>query len=141
MCSLTVPYIITALSSALIITHASALPRKMYFQHASVLVINHISLLHALSVPDILNNDVLISMSGQDYLLQMFLWFFWASRKPWGGGIYMTLQGELKDGTGQLSPKSLDFLYPRMRSSSMSFPQRSFSFSLVVLLSLLPHAR
>lgn len=53
----------------------------------------------------------------------------------------MTLQGELKDSTGQLSPWSLGFLYPRTHSSSMSFSQWSLSFSLVVLLSLLLHAR
>lgn len=52
------------------------------------LVVNHISLLHALSVPDILNNDVLISMSGQDYLLQMFQWFFWASGNLGVGGVW-----------------------------------------------------
>lgn len=45
-------------------------------------------------------------MSGQDYLLQMFLWFFLGLKET------LALQGELKDGAGQLSPKSLGFLYP-----------------------------
>lgn len=63
---------------------------------------------------------------------------------PWESWEFdMTLQGELKDSAGQLSPQSLGCLFPYPHSSSISISQRSplhsqrsLSFSLVVLLSL-----
>lgn len=66
MCILTVQYIVTAVSSALINTCAAALQSRMYLQYVSVWVVIWISV-HVSgfsTFPDILNNAVLYSMSG-----------------------------------------------------------------------------
>lgn len=72
MCGSTASSTVTAVSSTSSIAHPVVLQHSPSLQPASVWVSNHISVPHAGSTfsafPDMLNNNVLISMPGQDCL-------------------------------------------------------------------------